>query len=596
MKIVSNKTKPAASDRRFAGPVFAALLATAATLATLAPQRGGPGITCDELYHVLAGKRLVMAFGQQGLSFFAPENIARNFPWAPEGPPVHPPLGNWILGATHRLFDPAPDDPAVVSLVAARFAPAVAFGVLVLLVGLWVASRDGALAGTISALAAAIVPRMFGHAHLAALDMITALTFIAALLAAIEADRRGGRWWQFALAGAVWGLAMLTRLHGVLLLPPVVVWLGLFPGERKRNGGPGPVGQVRRLNVERLRCAAVWAGAGVATLFAGWPWLWLAPLAHLAQFLGTGVHRQAIHVFYFGRVWADHEAPWHYAPVMFLVTVPLGLLLLGIAGLWAKQRRAALGGGYGLVLGTMVWVLAVFALPGAPVYDGVRLFLMVFPQWAMFVGPGARWVVEHPRWKSVSLGPRRAALGLFLAAQAIGLVVYHPFQLSHYSLLVGGLWGAEKLGFEVTYWGDAVTEPLLAEAARLAPHEIIVLGPSLAPFQAPAVAMSSPAIVQGACQLVGWEQSWTEPPPNCRYGIFYQRKADLTQVPRRFLSGEVLKETRKQGVWLARLVRLPPLLPDKASGVPIQADRAVRPAPLDGTLPHTYNGGETAPF
>ena len=36
----------------------------------------------------------------------------------------------------------------------------------------------------------------------------------------------------------------------------------------------------------------------------------------------------------------------------------------------------------------MIFVLALFSLPGTPVYDGVRLFLMVFPIWAIWVGIG----------------------------------------------------------------------------------------------------------------------------------------------------------------------------------------------------------------
>ena len=43
----------------------------------------------------------------------------------------------------------------------------------------------------------------------------------------------------------------------------------------------------------------------------------------------------------------------------------------------------------------MVFVLLVFSLPGTPVYDGVRLFLMVFPLWAVWVGIGAGWLVSR---------------------------------------------------------------------------------------------------------------------------------------------------------------------------------------------------------
>ena len=96
---------------KFAGPLLIALAALAATAATLAPDGRGPGVTCDELYHVYQGKQLVTAFRQQGFAFFSPENIDRNFPWQRGGPPVQAPLGHWILGWTHHLFDPGPIIP-----------------------------------------------------------------------------------------------------------------------------------------------------------------------------------------------------------------------------------------------------------------------------------------------------------------------------------------------------------------------------------------------------------------------------------------------------------------------------------------------------
>lgn len=522
-----------------------------AAMATLAPSGHGPGITCDELYHVATGKRLVMAWRHQGAAFFMPAQIAQNFAWAPDGPPVHPPLGNWILGWTHHLFDQAPDDAAAISIVAARFAPAIAFGLLVLVLGLWTARREGPMAGTVAAIATALAPRVFAHAHFAALDMITTFFFVAAILAILEAEIFRQRWRHFALAGIIWGLAMLTRLHGVLLLVPVGMWLmARIVRQYRIDGTNGP--PIARRFVGLL----VWAGAGLVTLFLGWPWLWLAPIAHLRQFVSTGVHRQAIHVFYAGQVWADYAVPWHYPLVLFIVTVPLGFLILGIAGLWAKQREREQAQGYGLLVGALAWVLLVFAWPGVPVYDGARLFLMVFPLWAILAGVGAQWLWRHPAWKRSALPRRWIAMALFVASQALGIVLYHPCQLSHYNLLVAGLWGAERLGFEVTYWGDSVTESLLAEAARVAPGEPVVFGPSLAPFQAAGIAISSPAVANSGLRLVDWEANSAQPLEGGQLGLFYHRKADLAHIPAAIWNLPPLAECQRQGVWLARLVRI----------------------------------------
>jgi 4-amino-4-deoxy-L-arabinose transferase-like glycosyltransferase len=523
--------------RQSAGPLVVALAATMATLATLAPDRGGPGITCDEGYRVAEGKRLVRAWRTQGLAFFRRDNIRANFPWQPDGRPVEPPLGHWILGWTHRLFDPAPDGPGF-SIVAARFAPALALGALVLLVGLWTLRVEGQLAGTVAAVAVVLVPRVFAHGHLAALDMLTALFFVAAVLA-VAGAARGGRVWHFALAGVVWGLAMLVRLHGVLVLPPVLLWV------------------VWRLGRRAWLPAVAWVGAGVATLYAGWPWLWLGPVGHLRRFLGSGIERQAVKVFYLGRVWADRDVPWHYPMVMFVAVVPVGLFVLGLLGIWAKRRAWSAEPHLVLLIGTWLFMLGVFSWPGVPVYDGVRLFLMVFPLWAIWVGMGAKWLVEGSAFPSRSRRGRLWGLGVFLSFQATGLVIYHPCQLSHYSLVVGGLAGAERLGFEVSYWGDAVDEAVLERAAARSQGRPILLAPHLAPWQAATVTASSPALAHWQTQLVGWDPAKAEAAMACRYAVVYRRRANLDVIQGLLAEGRVVDEYTKQGVWLARVIELP---------------------------------------
>jgi 4-amino-4-deoxy-L-arabinose transferase-like glycosyltransferase len=571
--------------RRPVGPLLVALLGAVTVLGTIAPDGRGPGVTCDELYHVYQGKQLWTAIRQQGFAFFQPANIEKNFPWKPGGPPVQAPLGYWILGATHYLFDPMPDNPSVLSITAARFAPALAFTLLIFLVGVWTARRHGSLAGVVAAAAVLLMPRLFGHAHLAALDMLTTLFFVAAILAVAEAAR-DGRTWQFALAGAVWGSAMLVRLHGLLIAPPIILWL-LWLAIRRRWGDQA---EGKNALVRFVRSASAWLAAGVCTFILGWPWLWPAPLTRFHQYLASGTGRQMLHVFYAGTVWGDREAPWHYPWVMFAVTVPLGLLVLGMVGgsatLRKTWRRAAADSRpqpmtvtpadhakrnsaddrlmpdnaeptEGVLLaGTMAFVLAVFSWPGTPVYDGTRLFLMVAPLWAVWVGIGARRLVEQPALARWPVQARYAGLTLFLLLQGAGVALYHPCSLSYYNLLVGGLPGAARLGFEVTFWGDAVREPMLVEAACRAEGQAIFLAPNLAPFQAPAVEMTSPALTKSQAPLVGFDLADVAASRKHRYAVVYRRRADFDQVQWLLDHGRVVEEYCLQGVWLARLVEI----------------------------------------
>lgn len=148
------------------------------------------------------------------------------------------------------------------------------------------------------------------------------------------------------------------------------------------------------------------------------------------------------------------------------------------------------------------------------------------------------------------------AILAFVALQGIGLVIYHPCHLSYYSLLAGGLAGAERLGFEVTYWGDTVREPMLAEAARLLPGKPVLFAPNLAPFQAPAINVTSPALRQAGTSLIGWDSSSPEEGKQCRYAVVYNRRADLPGAEWILQQGRVVAEYSRQGVWLARLIDL----------------------------------------
>jgi hypothetical protein len=202
----------------------------------------------------------------------------------------------------------------------------------------------------------------------------------------------------------------------------------------------------------------------------------------------------------------------------------------------------------------MLFVLLVFSCQKVPAYDGGRLFLMVFPLWAIWVGIGAGWLIDGP---AARLLPRRAirvaVVLAFVALQGVGLAIYQPCQLSYYNLLVGGLAGAETLGFEVTYWGDTVREPMLADAARRCDGHPILLAPSLAPYQPAGISITSPALCRAGVALVG-EDSFRPDSGGRRYAVVYHRRADSEGAARVLAHGHVVDEWSVEGVWLARLV------------------------------------------
>ncbi|MGE3822554.1 MAG: ArnT family glycosyltransferase [Isosphaeraceae bacterium] len=529
-------------DRGSPGPGLLALmgggLAGLAVIATLA----APGITIDEPLDVRPGRTYVQTFSRLGLGFFEPATVDAVFRDNAE----HPPLGRWLLGIASTLGQPIETfamggaDPRNVYVVAGRLAPACCFAALVALVIHASARRYGTVAGLAAGFGLSVTPRVFAHAHLGALDTFITFFWVLALLATERA--LAGKRPELAMigAGGAWGLALLTKIHAWLLIP-IVFFL-----------------MVARLGVRRAIVPfAVWSIVGLVVFVAGWPWLWYDSLPRFARFLGTGVERATIQVTYFGQVYPDREVPWHYPWVYFLITVPVGLHLLGLVGLsvgWKGRRedRFPL-----LLLGSVLFLLILFSTR-VPVYDGDRLFLMAFPLWAILVGRGFAWIWERLAGHSVP----RALLGIALLGQGYGVIALHPYQLSYYNLLVGGLAGAERLGLELTFWGDAVDDSLLTRLALESnPGETAALVPTLYPGQG---IMTTSRALASRDLILADQEAWT----SADWLVVSRRSAYLPPELVEALQGATPVAVRaRQGVWLSALYRRPGRSPANANPV-----------------------------
>ncbi len=416
------------------------------------------------------GRDYLAALGDRGWHFFDRPDVDAVFGNNAE----HPPLGRWLLGLASTVAQPLEifllggPDPVGTYVVAARLAPALSFAILVGLVTHTAARRWGRAAGAVAGFSLLAMPRVFAHAHLAALDTFLSLFWVLALLAADGAFRHRRPFSASAGAGVALGLALLTKIHAWFLLPIVLIWAWACLGVRR-----GLVAWV------------LWAATGCSLFFVGWPWLWYDTRDRLARFWGTGVHRTVLQVQYFGKVYVDHDVPWHYPWLYFAVTVPVGLQMLGALGLVQAWRTRRVDPFLLLLAGSIGFFLALFST-NIPVYDGERLFLLVFPLWALLMGRGfaTAWDWARGKLQVRRVCPLRWGLVAIVLAQAYGVVALHPFGLSYYNLLVGGLPGAEQLGLELTYWGDAVDRVLLDRlAAAAAPNASAALVPTLYPGQ-----------------------------------------------------------------------------------------------------------------
>ena len=493
---------------------------------------GDPGLTIDEPLDVRPGRVYVETLFKTGLHFLDAETIDRVYRDNAE----HPPLGRWLLGIASKLGQPfeilltGNADPLNVYVRSGRLAPAFVFALLVGLIVSRTARQYGNVAAIAAGFAVIVMPRLFAHAHLGALDTFITYFWILALFKADAALSEKRSWRAVVLAGFTFGLALLTKIHAWFLFPVILAW------------------SVARIGWRRsLLVYPAWAAVGLLTFLAGWPWLWHDSLSRFGRYLGTGVVRASIQTLYFGQVYADRDVPWHYPWFYFAATVPLGLHLLGIVGLLNAARKVRSDRFPLLLLGSMLLFLGIFSTK-IPVYDGERLFLMVFALWAIFIGLGFAAIWERCASKRFL----RIGLGTFLCAQAYGLILLHPFGLSYYNEAVGGLPGAERLGLELTFWGDSVDRVLLDRLLVENPdNRPSALVPTLYPSQG--VATTTPAMARR--DLILGDQ---ETAPTARFLVVSRRSAYWSpQTQERIKRGKIVFTRSRQGIWLSAIYAIP---------------------------------------
>jgi len=414
--------------RRFF-PAFVAL----AALAVVGWGVSGPGLTWDESIYFGYAHGYHRWLSGAYHARFSGETL--HAVW--RAGQAHPPLGKLVSAFGFMTIGYATES--------ARLGAAVLFGALCLALFLAMSRWFNPRAGLLSVISLVLMPRFFGHAHLASLEMPMALAWVLTTIAFAKGMRSRG--WS-VICGVLFGLALLTKINAVFL--PLAL-------------GPWGILYHRRKCIPALAAMAL---IGPLVFVLGWPALWHHPVVGTLDYLGDKVARMAIPTYYFGRTYADQAAPWHYPMVMTLITTPV--LMLGAGALGAVGAVRARGSSCGaqrgredtraaaaLLLFSCIVPIAVIALPGIPKYDGVRLFLPAFPFLACLSGLGMDAALSWARGRCAS-GSRvpHAVLAGLLLLQCAPLVLFRPFYLSYYNALAGGPWGAQRLGMEATYWGD----------------------------------------------------------------------------------------------------------------------------------------------
>jgi len=363
----------------------------------------------------------------------------------------HPSVQKFLSGISLRAFA---DNER--QLWAMRFPIAILFGLSLSLIYLLGRRAWGPVPGLLSALIFATMPRIFGQAHFATME----IPLIFMMLLVVFCFLRGldSPFWA-AMTGLSFGLLLATKINGFFLPIPLILWAHCYARRRYAN------------NLFAMLLV------GPAVFVLAWPWLWPAPAQRLLEYFAFHAQHQQTALYFWGKIWGygGPNAPWFYPWVILGVTVPLsGLILIvwGALRTLGSLTRRPIGTLYFLVALTM---LGVASLPSTPKYDGERLFLPAFPFLALLGGSGAVGLLSvvqflTARGRRQDLARQRriwhgaaAALALIVLADGGGAIArHHPYELSYFNPVVGGLAGASRSGdYETTYWGEQLNDRVI---------------------------------------------------------------------------------------------------------------------------------------
>lgn len=423
------------------------------------------GITWDEPVYVQAANGIQgwvagVVRGPDRSRLLTPEAIDRVWDWKHYWNP-HPPVFREGMAVTEAVAGGLMGE-----VQGARLFPLTLFGLTVALVFWAISVARGSLEGLAAALALLLMPRLVGHAHIAATDLPLTFFWLVASLSFLRYVQGGDLRWA-AVAAAGFGLGMGTKFTGYLLPIPLLGWW-----------------LTSRYRFQRRWGVLLFLLAGAAVAWIVNPLAWHEPLGYTARLIGDSLSRAEVvpvKTYYLGQSYR-YVVPWHHPLVMTLVTVPLPIMALA---LWAGCDLEG-DGWRDLETFSLVQVgffLLLLALPSSPNHDGVRLFLPMFPFVGLLAASGfgaaasrLRGLAPQSRWIATL-----AMLSVFFYPAYLQTTGATPYYLSYYNGLIGGPRGAEMRGMEPTYWFDALTpgffervNDVLPRKARLASLPVTV--------------------------------------------------------------------------------------------------------------------------
>lgn len=353
-------------------------------------------------------------------------------------------IGAWLRYGADWLAGPADwaaanaSDWTIQTLAARRQVIGITNALMVALLAVFVHQLFGYEVAWLAGFLLAFEPFLLTEARALRTEGIV-MGFSALTLLSLLYYLKAPGWRRAILAGLLTGLALLSKVSAMALVPVGMIVIG-----GNALSAPVTAGQTRWQRAVGL--LLLWGSAVALTLFVFLPALWVEPTAvaaDLYEYVGERADDGGPdgNSFFWGQATPHAElGPWFYLAVLLFRVGPwlwLGLLLL-LLGVWGwpdllRPHKAAVGV-IGLYLITYFILIAVSSLK----YD--RYTVPMFPPLALLAALG---YVNAWRWLT-SRRPALASWGWLMALLLLlfqfGLAWPHqPYYYTFWNPLLGGL-------------------------------------------------------------------------------------------------------------------------------------------------------------